>query len=517
MNMPKYLFVFAALCALNVLAKPKLPAELSENVYSNVRYCLDYAYSNEEAKLYVEAVRGYTGALANLTPLAAELAKKKEKTTSEREKLTKLNKLLSEWRYKLEELEQPAQLEAYETLRSDYNYRLLFLKEALRTVSPIVIQTNFYSCFAAYKRALKQKELAKLADKYPDSLDPYYLEMNSRLSLLMGKKGELAGFNTFAAAALSELADGTNLSKHIELISSTLGGARPGLDGATLDSCYACLLNELPLCYTYWEAWGDLRLRRGDTNGAMRVWKKALTRFPKDFDLRFLLAHYAPATPEGAREAVEYLKDCLEMSSGSAASRISLLMAKRYTQIGEYGEAYAASQDAAKLARLSRSPTSDKEYRDARLFAADLALNYGLLDAALENLEKLTINDVWDIEIAEKLAKVRYAQFMADPMNKELLQDAVKAFDKFGAFRPGQKGICAAKAVMYLRAGMPREAQTQAMRELRVDQNDASALTVVGFVALEEGRKEEARASFEAALRSDPDYAKAKEGLELLR
>jgi len=70
---------------------------------------------------------------------------------------------------------------------------------------------------------------------------------------------------------------------------------------------------------------------------------------------------------------------------------------------------------------------------------------------------------------------------------------------------------------MYLQAGMTREAKNQAMRELRLDQGDPSALTVLGYVALEEGKKEEARANFEAALRSDPDYAKAKAGLEAAR
>ena len=113
--MRNYFLFFLLLSCLNLTAKPEIPPELSENVYSNVRECLEYALVNEESKIYVEAVRGYTGALSSLTPLAASLAKQKEKTTAEREKLSKLNKLLSGWRHKLEELEAPAQLEAYET------------------------------------------------------------------------------------------------------------------------------------------------------------------------------------------------------------------------------------------------------------------------------------------------------------------------------------------------------------------------------------------------------------------
>ena len=512
--MRNYFFLVLLFSALSLSAKPKLPPELSDNVYSNVRQCLEYALVNEESKIYVEAVRGYTGALSSLTPLASSLAKQKEKTTSDREQLAKLNKLLTSWRYKLEELEAPAQLEAYETLRSDYNYRLLYLKESLKTFSPIVIQTNFYNCLSAYGRVLRQGDKVSLEHKLPDSIDPYWSEASKKLSQIMGELGEAHGYPDFACKALSFLASETNLQVQVQYILSCMSGGE-GVDMATLDTCYSSLLTELPLCYTYWQAWGDLRLRRGDTNGAVRVWKKALTRFPKDFDFRYLLAHYAPETEEGSKEAIEYLKDCLEMTSGSTSSRICMMLAKRYLTLGELGEAYASSQDAAKLARLSKSPTSDKEYREARLFAARLALRCDLLDAALENLEKLTVNDIYDAEIAEDLAKVRYALFMKDPLDKELLQDALKAFDKLGSFRPGQKGIAAAKAVMYYSAGNMKEAKTQAMKELSVSPNDASSLTVIGYVLLGEGNKAEAKASFEAALRTDPTYTKAQEGLRL--
>ena len=512
--MRNYFLPVLLFSALALSAKTQLPPELSENVYSNVRECLEYALVNEESKIYVEAVRGYTGALSSLTPLAASLAKQKEKTTAEREKLAKLNKLLSTWRYKLEELEAPAQLEAYETLRSDYNYRLLYLKEAFKTSSPIIIQTNFYNCFSAYGRVLRQGEKVSLDHKLPDSIDPYWGEAAKKLSQVMGELGEAHGYPEPACKALSFLASDTNLQIQVQYIASCLKGSE-GVDAATLDVCYSSLLTELPLCLTYWQAWGDLRLRRGDTNGALRVWKKALTRFPKDFDFRYLLAYYAPETEEGSKEALEYLKDCLEMTSGSAASRICMMMARRYVALGELGEAYASSQDAAKLARLSKSPTSDKEYREARLFAARLAMRCDLLDAALENLEKLTINDIYDAEVAEDLAKVRYALFMKKPEDKELLQDALKAFDKLGSFRPGQKGICAAKAVMYYSAGNMKEAKTQAIKELSITPDDASSLTVLGYVLLGEGNKSEAKASFEAALRSDPNYQKAQEGLRL--
>ncbi len=512
--MRNYFLFFLLLSCLNLTAKPEIPPELSENVYSNVRECLEYALVNEESKIYVEAVRGYTGALSSLTPLAASLAKQKEKTTAEREKLSKLNKLLSGWRHKLEELEAPAQLEAYETLRSDYNYRLLYLKEALKTSSPVIIQTNFYNCFSAYGRVLRQGEIVKLEHNAPEPIDPYYAQTSKRLSALMSELGEAHGYPENARRALSFLASDTNLQLQVQYITSCLRGTE-GVDAATLDVCYSSLLTELPLCYTYWQAWGDLRLRRGDTNGAIRVWKKALIRFPKDFDFRYLLAYYSPETEEGSKEALEYLKDCLEMTSGSAASRICMMMAKRYVTLGNFGEAYASSQDAAKLARLSKSPTSDNEYREARLFAAKLSLSCDLLDAALENLEKLTVNEIYDAEVAETFAQVRYAMFMKDPLDKELLQDALKAFDKLASFRPGQKGICAAKAVMYYSAGSMKEAKTQAMKELSSYPNDASSLTVLGYVLLSEGNKSEAKASFEAALRSDPTHLKAQEGLRL--
>ena len=227
------------------------------------------------------------------------------------------------------------------------------------------------------------------------------------------------------------------------------------------------------------------------------------------------MAYYSPETEEGSKEALEYLKDCLEMTSGSAASRICMMMAKRYVTLGNFGEAYASSQDAAKLARLSKSPTSDNEYREARLFAAKLSLSCDLLNAALENLEKLTVNEIYDAEVAETFAQVRYAMFMKDPLDKELLQDALKAFDKLASFRPGQKGICAAKAVMYYSAGSMKEAKTQAMKELSSYPNDASSLTVLGYVLLSDGNKPEAKASFEAALRSDPTHLKAQEGMRL--
>ncbi|MBO7543775.1 hypothetical protein J6T93_07730 [bacterium] len=515
--MRKYLLLLLSFSALLASAKPKLPEELSENVYSNVRECLEYALVNEDAKIYVEAVRGYTGAMANLSILAAALAKQKEKTTDDREKLVKLNKLLTSWRLKLEELEAPAQLEAYETLKSDYNYRLLYLKEALKTRSPLVIQTNFYNCFSAYGRTLRQGEKVRLEHKEPESIDPYWQKTGERLSEIMTEQaGAYAFFDENAVRTVGYLSSGTNLQDLVQLTVDCLAG-KAAVDRFALDKCYALLLDELPLSYTYWEAWGDLRLRMGDTNGALRVWKKGLKRFQKDFDFRYLLAYYSPGTEEGCKEAVEYLKDCLEMTGGSAASRISLMMARRYLALGSYGEAYASAQDAAKLARLSRSPTSDNEYREARLFAARLALRYELLDAALENLEKLTINDIYDAEIAEEMAKVRYAMFMKNPASKELLQDALKAFDKLSSFRPSQKGIAAAKAVMNYQAGNMAEARKQAMKELSVSPSDASSLTVLGYVFLSEGKKGEAKASFEAALRSDPEYQKAKEGLELSR
>ena len=62
-----------------------------------------------------------------------------------------------------------------------------------------------------------------------------------------------------------------------------------------------------------------------------------------------------------------------------------------------------------------------------------------------------------------------------------------------------------------------KEAKTQAMKELSVSPNDASSLTVIGYVLLGEGNKAEAKASFEAALRTDPTYTKAQEGLRLSR
>ena len=135
------------------------------------------------------------------------------------------------------------------------------------------------------------------------------------------------------------------------------------------------------------------------------------------------------------------------------------------------------------------------------------------MEAALENLEKLTVIDLWDEAIAEKLAKVRYALFMQKPDDPELLRDAVKAFDKWEAFAPGKRGVSAAKAVMYYQAGKFKEAKTQAFKELSVSPADPSSLTVLGFISLRDGNRSEAKAYFEAALRSDPNYTKALEAL----
>ena len=495
-----------------VSAKNKLPEVLSDSVYSNVCECLEYAMDNEQSKLYVEAIRGYTGALAHLTPLAAELAKKKEKSVADRERLGKLNKLITAWRYKLDELEAPAQLEAYETLKSDYKMRLIYLKEALKFSSPIIIQTNYFNALAAYARTKKQAGNVKLQYAPPEDIDPYYKEVSRKLSLLLEREAEASDMSEGQIKIVGRLASDTNLISQLELAKSVLTGGE-SVTPLEFDRCYALLTLKLPLNYTYWQAGGDFRLRTGDTNGALRVWKKALTRFTSDFDLRYLLAFYSPQSKEGAAEACEYLKDCLEMTSGLTASRIALMLARRYTQLGEYGEAYAAAQDSAKLARLSRNPNASREYREARLFASDLALRYGLLEAALENLEKLSVNDEWDQDIAERFAMVRYAMFMQDPGDKELLQDALKAFDKWGAFNPNRKGICSAKAVMLFTAGQFKEAKEQAFRELNVSPADPSALTILGHLSLREGNVSEARAYFEAALRSDQGYEKAAEGL----
>ena len=328
----------------------------------------------------------------------------------------------------------------------------------------------------------------------------------------MQKEAEESGLTEAQALIVGRLASDTNLISQLELANSVLNG-KEALTPQELDVCFDLVTFNLPLNYTYWQSWGDLRLRLADTNGARRVWKKALRRFQNDFDLRYLLAYYAPQSKEGAEEACEYLKDCLEMTSGTTASRIALMLARRYTQLGDYGEAYAAAQDAAKLARLSRSPNANNEYREARLFASDLAFRYGLLEAALENLEKLTVIDLWDEAIAEKLAKVRYALFMQKPDDPELLRDAVKAFDKWEAFAPGKRGVSAAKAVMYYQAGKFKEAKTQAFKELSVSPADPSSLTVLGFISLRDGNRSEAKAYFEAALRSDPNYTKALEAL----
>ena len=505
--------LFLAFAAGFAGAAVKIPAEISDNLYSNVCECFRYAVESEDSKIYVEAVRGYTGALAYLTPIAAELAKKKEKTVGDREQLAKLNKLITFWRHKIDELEAPAQLEAYETLRSDYRMRLLYLKEALRLSSPIVIQTNFYNCLAAYLRTAKQSRNVRLEHAPPESLDPYYESVSLKLGELMRKEAEEAGLTETQAGTVGRLASDTNLIAQLELANSVIAG-NGQVTPKELDLCYDLLTFSLPLNYTYWQSWGDLRLRLADTNGARRVWKKALIRFPGDFDLRYLLAYYAPQSKEGAAEACEYLKDCLEMTSGVTASRLALMLARRYAQLGDYGEAYAASQDSAKLARLSRSPGANVEYREARLYASDLALRYGILDAALENLEKLTVIDIFDETVAERLAKVRYAMFMEKPDDADLLRDAVKAFDKWEAFAPRQRGISAAKAVMYFRAGKYKEAKTQAFKELSVSPADPSSLTVLGHVALREGAIPEAKAYFEAALRADPNYAKALEGLK---
>lgn len=495
-----------------VSAGGKLPEELSDSVYSNVCECLEYAMEHEGSKLYVEAIRGYTGALAHLTPLAAELAKKKDKSVADRERLGKLNKLITQWRYKLDELEAPAQLEAYETLKSDYKMRLIYLKEALKFSSPVIIQTNFFNCLAAYERTRKQAANVRLEYVPPESLDPYYRQVSRKLSELMESEAEASGLGENLIKMTGRLASDTNLISQLELAKSVISG-QENVTPREFDVCYDLLTFKLPLNYTYWQAWGDFRLRTGDTNGALRVWKKALSRFKGDFDLRYLLAFYSPQSKEGAEEACEYLKDCLEMSSGLTASRIALMLARRYTQLGEYGEAYAAAQDSAKLARLSRNPNASREYREARLFASDLAMRYGLFEAALENLEKLSVNDEWDQDIAERFAKVRYAMFMQKPEDKELLQDALKAFDKWGAFNPNRRGICSAKAVMHYTAGQFKEAKEQAFRELNVSPADPSALTILGRLSLREGNVSEARAYFEAALRSDPEYEKAAEGL----
>ncbi|MBR5624904.1 hypothetical protein IKW72_07890 [bacterium] len=504
--------LFLLVGASFVSAGSKLPEELSANVYSNVCECLKYAMENEDSKLYVEAIRGYTGALAHLTPLAAELAKKKEKTVADREQLGKLNKLITLWRHKLDDLEAPAQLEAYETLKSDYKMRLIYLKEALKFSSPIIIQTNFFNCLAAYERTRKQARNVRLEYTPPEDLDPYYRQVSRKLGALMEQEAEASGFSENQIKIMGRLSSDTNLLSQLELAKAVLEGGEI-VTPREFDLCYELLTFKLPLNYTYWQAWGDLRLRTGDTNGALRVWKKALSRFKNDFDLRYLLAFYSPQSKEGAEEACEYLRDCLEMTSGITASRIALMLARRYTQLGEYGEAYAAAQDSAKLARLSRSPNSSREYREARLFASDLAMRYGLLEAALENLEKLSANDEWDQTIAEGFAKVRYAMFMQKPEDKELLRDALKAFDKWGAFNPNQKGVCSAKAVMLYTAGQFKEAKAQAFKELSVSPADPSALTVLGHMTLREGKTAEAKAYFEAALRSDPEYGKAAEGL----
>ena len=54
--MRNYFLLVFLFSALSLSAKPKLPPELSDNVYSNVRQCLEYALVNEESKIYVEAV-----------------------------------------------------------------------------------------------------------------------------------------------------------------------------------------------------------------------------------------------------------------------------------------------------------------------------------------------------------------------------------------------------------------------------------------------------------------------------
>ena len=127
--------------------------------------------------------------------------------------------------------------------------------------------------------------------------------------------------------------------------------------------------------------------------------------------------------------------------------------------------------------------------------------------------QPISSQDEWDQDIAERFAKVRYAMFMQKPEDKELLQDALKAFDKWGAFNPNRRGICSAKAVMHYTAGQFKEAKEQAFRELNVSPADPSALTILGRLSLREGNVSEARAYFEAALRSDPEYEKAAEGL----
>ena len=490
----------------------RVPDELKENSYSNVCECLEYAVSNETAGSYVEAVRGYTAAISTLTPMAASLAKKKEKTEKERDHVRKLNRLLSSWRYKLEELAPQAQLEAYETLRSDFNLRALYVKEALKKTSPIIIQTNLYNYLAAYKRVVKQEQNVSLPHAAPGEVDSLYAEAQNRLSLLVAERALRNGLEKKYAALLGSLSATTNLEKHLEFITETLEGKASGVTPAGLSYTYGLLTDELPLCYTYWQAAAELKLRTGDTNAALIVWQKALTRFPNDFNLNYLCARFSPHDRKGALEAVEYFKNCLELCEGLASARVCLEMAERYLEAGEYGDAYAASQDSAKIALLFDS-VGATDYRKARLFAADLAARYGIYDAALENLERLASEQGTDIALAERIAMVRYSISLQKPGDGELMRDAIRAFDKVLAFEAGKPGVAAAKAVLYLSSGYWKEASLQAARELSIDPKNPAALTVLGYLDLRDGKLETAKNFFEDALKNDPTYQKAKEGL----
>src|SRR5688572_7972636 len=96
-------------------------------------------------------------------------------------------------------------------------------------------------------------------------------------------------------------------------------------------------------------------------------------------------------------------------------------------------------------------------------------------------------------------------------------EDAIAAFRSAVAAAPGTSRLRQNLARALLDNGQPGAAEEEAQRAVTMDRNDPSAHEVLGRVFAAQRKFDDARQAFERALRLDPSYAPAVEGLRALR
>ena len=198
------------------------------------------------------------------------------------------------------------------------------------------------------------------------------------------------------------------------------------------------------------------------------------------------------STPTGDATQAAAIRRAEERVAREPGSVAFAQLANLYRKAGRIGEAIRICRDG--LARLP-------QYATARLILAKALASEGALDAAVSEIETILAANPKDVPARRLAAEIERRRGNIDAAAAHL--EVVVAAD--------HRDRESRALLALLRADPAAEAATALMRVLR---DDVFATPSFGAVCLEQGAAEEAALVFTRILRTNPNHAGAREGLE---